>query len=326
MRILISGASGFIGRAVVNAVAAAGHNVIAITRSSPPDEWCKIANLEIIECDILSAGFIDAVIAYNPDIGVHLAAQLSGELSYQNSLKITEQFLEAAKVSSIKRLINVSSLAVYRLQDTPAGQMIDETAPVIDLSHNDAASTYAKLKRKQEDQFNLHSHETDQETVTLRPGIVYNEHTIPPFHAGIFAGPFAAYCTHSGKIPLVHVDSLAQAIVCASTAPFNPGPFNIVDDNLPSQEFFIQTIKSQRNGFGLNIPWPIVRGFLNTGVAALKLAGLQTRAPQILTPQAYNLRFKPFAFSNAKLKEQLDWQPMDASKGIASIVAQQSKA
>lgn len=103
MKILITGASGFIGRYVVREAIARGHNVLALTRSNSANEPNLTPSVEWLQCDLgedlpkLGGLGIDAVI--------HLAAGLSGsaEEQYRSTVMATSNLLNAMRQAGITR-------------------------------------------------------------------------------------------------------------------------------------------------------------------------------------------------------------------------------
>ena len=113
MKVLVSGAAGFLGHYVVARLIERGHNVRAIIRpSSPNPSWT--GEVEIFRADLRASDKL--VTAFDGvDAVLHLAAPTSGDedLQFVSTVVGTERFLEAMSKSSVRRLVHVSSLVVY---------------------------------------------------------------------------------------------------------------------------------------------------------------------------------------------------------------------
>lgn len=82
MRLLVTGADGFVGRWLVRAAGAAGHQVLAavLPGQGIPVGWRDGAagRVEVVEADLATAAGVEALAATHPEGVVHLAAVASG--------------------------------------------------------------------------------------------------------------------------------------------------------------------------------------------------------------------------------------------------------
>ncbi len=143
-RVLVTGASGFIGRRVVASLLEQGFtNVVCLVRPSPTPVPAEVlfgngANDHCVElfCGNLMSQTDCERIAAGAKVVIHLAAS-RGEKSYPdaflNSVVTTRRLLDACVNSgSVRRFVNVSSFAVYSNRRNPRGRLLDESAPVDD--------------------------------------------------------------------------------------------------------------------------------------------------------------------------------------------------
>jgi nucleoside-diphosphate-sugar epimerase len=124
MRVLVTGAAGFIGRWVSQLMLSHGHQVIAVDRRATeenPDQSIRRHTIDILDFSRLRQCFADT----QPEVVVHLAARtdlaeqrdISG---YDANIQGVRNVCEAVRgVASIERVIFTSSLLVCRPGYTP---------------------------------------------------------------------------------------------------------------------------------------------------------------------------------------------------------------
>jgi len=136
-KIVVTGAAGFIGSHVVDALLARGDTVVGIDNfDSFYDPDIKRANLadamlhpsfELVEADVRDAAAVRRVVdAFHPDAIVHLAARAGVRPSIQDpalyaavNVLGTTVILDAARAAKVSRLIVASSSSVYGDDATP---------------------------------------------------------------------------------------------------------------------------------------------------------------------------------------------------------------
>jgi UDP-glucose 4-epimerase len=153
MRIFVTGAAGYIGSHVAQALVKEGHNVIGIDNCSLNVNFPLPSNVTLHQIDISSepgrgelSQLFDASLA--DDVVIHLAAKKSVAESvrnpslYQlNNVEGTRNILTAMSGAGLKKLIFASTAAVYGNSETP----IDEQA------HLFPQSPYAQTKLLEEE-------------------------------------------------------------------------------------------------------------------------------------------------------------------------------
>lgn len=150
MRVLLTGASGFAGRFVAEALVAGGHQVEGLARTPSVQ---RAAQVPFHAVDVRDTGALRAVVAaVAPDAVVHLAAiaqpgaaEADPALAYDVNLGGTLALLAAMRAASARpRLLLVSSGAVYgavRAAELP----VTEETPLRPLSVYGASKAAAEL-------------------------------------------------------------------------------------------------------------------------------------------------------------------------------------
>lgn len=312
MKVLITGASGFIGGYVVREAIARGHRVVALSRSRPPGQPGQATLIEWLQCDLGDVelpkltGGIDTVI--------HLAAGLSGGAmeQYRSTVTATRNLLEAMRQAGVVKLIGISSIAVLDYSRIPAMTSIDENVGM--PSDETGMGVYAAMKLAQEKLFAAFAREPGTRCIILRPGLVYDGERLIDARAGIIKGPLRLIAAHRGEVPTVEVTGLAKAILNACEQDVASGEvIHLVDDNLPGQREYVAGLR--RRGilpsWGIPMPWRLLAAMAWSLRTLCRVAGKGASLPEVLLRQGFATRLKPFRYSNEKAKRLLGWVPAD---------------
>lgn len=149
MRILITGASGFLGSHVVEAALKRGHTPVALVRKSSSLSFLRgLSGVELCYADIRNPQEIGVVLSMM-DAVIHCAGLTKArneEEFHEVNAKGTRVLLEAAatRCPSLRRFVYVSSLAAHGPSDGPSPRSEeDEARPV---------SSYGRSKRAGEEE------------------------------------------------------------------------------------------------------------------------------------------------------------------------------
>jgi len=309
MRVLVSGAGGFLGRHVVDRLLERGHTVRAIIRpDSLEPTWSD--KVDIFRADLRTHdGLVSAFDGI--DAVLHLAAATSGteDLQFASTVVATERFLEAMGRSTVKRLIHVSSLVVYDWGKAKGN--MDEDTPLLDDFYQMGGYTIAKMWQERIATRLAKAHSWN--LTILRPGFIWGpEHTeiagMGRHHGRLYLmfGPFT-------RLPLSHVVNCADCLVAAvENSKAIDKIFNVIDGDEVRVWRYVVEYAKRTGERGVLIPIPYRLGH---GVASLasfvsrKLFGKKGKLPSLLTPRRFESQFKPIRFSSRKVKQELQWNP-----------------
>ena len=327
--VLVTGATGFIGRRVVGALLDLGfRNLRCLSRPSSNMDGLETvlrahengAQVEIMTGNLLSAEDCAAA-AKGAVVVFHLAAG-KGEKSFPdaflNSVVTTRNLLDACVAQGgVRRFVNMSSFAVYRNDGNPKWRLLDESGPV-EENPESRGNAYCFAKAEQDKLVIDYSQRFGISHVLIRPGWVYGPGN-PGIHGRVGIGTFGIFLHLGGgnTMPLTYVDNCAEATALAGlTRGVDGEVFNIVDDDLPSSRKFLRLYKRNVKRFrSIYLPHALT-------FSLCSLWGWYSKWSKGQLPPAYNLKmwhasWKRTRYSNAKLKTRVGWQPsVPTSEGL----------
>lgn len=318
-RILVTGATGFIGsRLVANLLHRGFRNLRCLARPSTTSarvdglsDAGAAGRVEIIRGNLLSREDCNAA---TKDVAVifHLAAG-RGEKSFpdafMNSVVTTRNLLEASmQHKCLKRFVNVSSFAVYTNTEKPRWRMLDESCPV-ETRPELRGDAYCFAKLKQDEIVAEYRRKFGIPCVIVRPGVVYGPGN-EAIHGRIGIGTFGFFLHLGGSnvIPFTYVDNCVDAIALAGLHKGTDGEvFNIVDDDLPTSRQFLRLYKQQVRQFK-SIYVPHILSYALCYAWERYSAWSEGQLPPAFDRKRWNANWRKTHYSNAKLKE-IGWIP-----------------
>ena len=316
MRLLITGANGFLGEQVVAEAARRGHEVRALVRPTTDVtqlDWYADNRVKVTRADLRSRHGLTEILR-GVDCVVHLAAAKSGDMysQYAGTVVATENLLSAMGEAGVRRIVGISSFAVYDYLRIPHFAVLDEDSPI----ESDAfdRDEYAHTKLVQERLIREHAAANGWDLVILRPGVIWGKDNLFTARLGIQAGRKLWVRTGAyTRLPLTYVENCAEAIIMAAESNSVSGQtFNIVDDQTPTQRRFANLIRSRMDPRPRIIPVPYLLMRLIAGAAWMTnkyLFRSRAKIPGLFVPARLAARCKPLRFSNRRIKAALGWNP-----------------
>jgi nucleoside-diphosphate-sugar epimerase len=322
MKVLVTGAGGFLGTHVVERLLAHGHRdircflrdrgkaerLLGLSQSHPDSQ------LELCYGNLRSKS--DCVHAVTDvSLVIHLAAGLKGTPAelFADSVVASRNLLEALEARDgmpigQTRVVLVSSFGVYGVVPLGRGARIDERTPLED--HPELRDTYSHSKLKQERLFWDYQRKAGFELVVLRPGVIYG----PGGGAfsnrvGLQIGPVFFHLGGSNLLPLSYVVNCAEAIVLAAGHPNAAGQvYNVHDDDLPTAARYLREYKRHvRQIRSIRLPYFVTRMLARSLEAYHRRS--QGQLPAIITLYKAAAAWGGNTFANAKL-HALGWRQL----------------
>ncbi len=329
MKLLITGAASPRGQATLVAALAQGHSVYAALSptETQPSNLSPHPQLTWLNIDWLEESGQEGITAVKGmDAVIHLDEVTSGpfERHYLGTVQTTERLIQAMVRNQVRRLILMSSLAVYDYEKLVTDQLLDETSPL--ESALETRPHYVQTKLMQEALLCSFSDCWGGQATILRPGFNYNQRQLwQPIlglarelsSAGQTITDTADICTSQakrhwqispqGSLPLLHTEHFAQAAIAALQPIAIGETFNLVDDDLPSRIDYNKAIaKIMPTAQPIPVPWVIAQVLERL---QQRMGISLPRLPRSLDRQELNASFKPLRYSNIKAKRILHWQP-----------------
>jgi nucleoside-diphosphate-sugar epimerase len=240
VRVMVAGATGAVGRALIPQLAAAGHEVVGTSRSASRLSDIDLAWAEGVVMDGLDRASVNAAVAAaRPDVVVHQLSALAGMsdlkrfdrgFALTNRLRTegTDHLLAAMREHGVRRIVAQSFTGWPNSRDTRTPAV--ETEPLDPNPTKASRETLAAIRYIED----VVTHDADIDGAALRYGTLYGPGT------GFAEDGDLVQLIRQRKLPVVgggtgiwsfvHVDDAASATVLA-VARGSSAVYNIVDDD-----------------------------------------------------------------------------------------------
>src|SRR5690349_15664821 len=297
MKVIVTGASGFVGRATCAELARRGHEVVALVRrpgSEPPGTRPVIGDLTD------ASSLQENVSAEGADAVVHLAAEIASQRDARKVWEVnaegTRRLLEACAPEAADgghRFVLASTVVTGDAH----GQLLEPDKPL------PVETPYGESKRKAEKLVR----ESGLRAVVVRPSHVYGP-------GGWYADEFVKRLRQPGRFAVigpgdnwwdvVRVEDVATALADAAERAPAGAVYHVADDE-PIKFYDFVALTAKALGVGPPRRIPVWLASLAAGRNAVRAAVRSARS------------------SNARIKEELGWRPEypSAAEGVPDAVA-----
>ncbi len=303
-KILITGATGFVGRSLVPVIVNAGYEVICAV--SKQTDWLPGKQVVINRLELMTDW---SLVLNGVDVVIHLAAkvhEMKGDVSLDEFCSVnsvaTKNLAEQAAQCGVKRLIFMSSIKVN-------GEFTLEGVPFTEDNGLEIDDPYGKSKLIAEQSLLELSKKTAMDVVILRPSLVFGPGVKANFLKMlelVSKGLPLPFGRINNKRSFVFIDNLISAILAVINDPKAANQVYLVADNEAWSLSELLEFITQKMGKKSRL-------FTIPGLLPLfKLFGLTTLSTRL---------FGSLEVSNGKIKKQLGWiPPVTSAEGISKTV------
>jgi nucleoside-diphosphate-sugar epimerase len=306
--ILVTGAGGSLGSAVVARLAGDGHRVRGFVRRTPASPH---PNAEYIVGDLGDADDVDRAAA-GMKIVVHAGAAMKGSWAEheRGTIAGTENVIRACRNHGVHQLVYISSLSVVDWAGSDGGA-VSEDASLEPRADERGFYTRAKLAAEK-----LVAAATVPRVI-LRPGQIFGG-GIPLINGAVArhaGGRWLVLGDGKLELPLVYLDDVVDAIVQAIAKKLVGGEvIQLVDPERLTQEDVLALAGESKKV--VRVPRPLV--FALGKLSELPFAAMRKQSPVA----SYRLKsaLARLTYESTRAKELLGWQPrVGVREGIKRV-------
>jgi 2-alkyl-3-oxoalkanoate reductase len=308
-RVLVTGATGYVGASVVQQLVKAGYYVRGLARGLSRTELLERLGIEVMYGDVRDVDSLNRA-AEGMDILVHLAAGLRGTPNFilDVCVKGTKNVAEAARIAALKRVIYMSSMAVYDYAQLRDSDVVTEESPLEQFP--ESRGLYSLAKRCAEDVALSHLGDMSPAWTILRPSVIVGKGHDIFGPVGLKIGNILVCLgTAHKRLRLIHVEDVGLAIV------------KLIQNNSTCRRVFTlshqdaMTFRDYIDGYirgngyrDISVVY-VPYWFASTGVMAIMALRRLTGKGPSMNQRRLAYLYRDVRVNSSAIKEQTGWQP-----------------
>jgi dihydroflavonol-4-reductase len=319
MKVLVTGANGFVGASLCRALAQEGHEVLALVRRGSDRSELEGVPAQIVDGDVTDPGSLARTF-----VGVDSVFHLAGVIAYRKAdralmervnVEGTAHVLKACREAGVRRLVHMSSVTAIGAGFKPT-QVLNEGSSY-NIAHLDLG--YFETKRQAEELVRSAVAIDGVDAVIVNPSTIYGPGDARKgsrkTQLKVAQGRFPFYT--GGGVSIVALDDAISGIIAAWKKGRKGERYILAGDNILIKELFALIAEAAGvKAPGLKIPDAVLFALGRWGDLKAAL-GLKS---SVSVENAWSSTLYHW-FDHSKARAELDFRPRPAREAIASSVA-----
>lgn len=318
MKVLVTGANGFLGSWVTRSLVNEGHEVYALVRPKS-----DISELKGVACKYVHGDVTDIPSLLEACKGMDAVFHLAGVIAYKKSdralmekvnVQGTENIVQVCREYKVGRLVHLSSVVAVGAGKDPS-QVLNEDS---NFNVHDLDLGYFETKHKAEQIVKAACDKNEIDAVILNPSTIYGfgdaKKGSRKMQLKVAQGRFHFYTP--GGVNVIAVEDAVQGILSAWKKGKKGERYILAGENILIKDLF--TMIAQEAGVkppSRVIPVPVlhIMGAIGDGLELLGLKGPFSRE-NAWTSSMYHW------FDSSKARKELDFNPRPAKEAVHNSV------
>ncbi|MGH9321441.1 MAG: NAD-dependent epimerase/dehydratase family protein [Vicinamibacteria bacterium] len=309
-RVLVTGATGFIGRYLVEKLVERGaDDVRVLVRNLHKGAFLKDLPVEVVYGDLTSEESLKIALE-GIDVVYHLGASMTGSWAdYEAAtVRATELLSEESLAREVKSFVLASTIAVYGVPAIARGDRVTEDTPLATKELTFYIQSKIAAERSVKD-----AAERGLPATILRLGVVFGPGRPRLSRMGYHAGRFHALVgLNNNRLPGVYVDDAVEALVLAGEKPSKGlRTYNVVADTELKKLTYLRSLAKHRNSrnYYFFVPYPLVSAAGGIARSIGVKNGIVTKVSGLLNPFHLKSCSRELRFDNSRIRSELGWSP-----------------
>jgi nucleoside-diphosphate-sugar epimerase len=306
MKVLVTGASGFLGSHVAERLASEGHHVRLLLRQTSSRKFLTAFDYEAAIGDVLQPRSLPAVVE-GVDAVIHTAglvkARNEPEFMAVNATGTLNLVLAVEQAApDLKRFVNISSLAAHGPSEDGKPRPVGALAtPVSAYGRSKLAGEHAVMRST-----------IGERSVTFRPPVIYGprDPALVPFFrlARLRVAPLLM--GGHNRISIVYIDDIARAIAQGTTAEADVAgkTYCLEDGRVHTWRDLLAAVEAAVGRTALRISAPRW-SFTAAALASEAFGAVTRRAVSLTRDKVTEMAQLHWVCSSADLHRDLGWSP-----------------